>query len=61
MLPADGGPARTLNLKSTYQPAHTVTLVGSAGKPANDALSGWLDGGPGLDRSKPPYDLLGTD
>jgi hypothetical protein len=35
VLPDDGSASRTLNLKSTYQPAHTVTLVGSAGKPAN--------------------------
>jgi vancomycin resistance protein YoaR len=33
VIPNDGATPRTLNLKSTYQPAHTVTLVGSAGKP----------------------------
>jgi vancomycin resistance protein YoaR len=38
VLPSDGGSARTLNLKSTYQPAHTVTLVGSAGKPAGASI-----------------------
>jgi hypothetical protein len=47
VLPSDGGAVRTLNLKSTYQPAHTVTLVGSAGKPANanidDAIQKVLD------------------
>src|SRR6266536_671137 len=34
VIPTDGGKARELNLKSSYAPAHTVTLVGSAGKPA---------------------------
>jgi vancomycin resistance protein YoaR len=38
VLPSDGGSPRTLNLKSTYQPAHTVTLVGSAGKPAGASI-----------------------
>jgi hypothetical protein len=35
VIPPDGGAPRELNLKSTYQPAHTVTLVGTSGKPAN--------------------------
>jgi len=47
VVPLDGGAPRELNLKSTYQPAHTVTLVGTAGKPANasveDALQRVLD------------------
>jgi vancomycin resistance protein YoaR len=47
VIPSDGGAPRELNLKSTYQPAHTVTLVGTAGKPANasleDALQRVLD------------------
>ncbi|HLZ27030.1 MAG TPA: VanW family protein [Chloroflexota bacterium] len=47
VIPADGSKPRELDLKSTYQPAHTVTLVGSAGKPANasidDALQRVLD------------------
>ena len=34
VIPSDGGKPRELTLKSTYQPAHTVTLVGTAGKPA---------------------------
>ncbi|MDQ3810842.1 MAG: VanW family protein, partial [Chloroflexota bacterium] len=38
VVPADGGPPRQLTLKSTYQPAHTVTLVGTAGKPANASV-----------------------
>jgi hypothetical protein len=47
VVPLDGGSPRELNLKSTYQPAHTVTLVGTAGKPASasveDALQRVLD------------------
>jgi hypothetical protein len=34
VIPADGGAPRELNLKSTYQPVQTVTLVGTAGRPA---------------------------
>jgi len=34
VVPNDGGKPRELDLKSTYQPAHTVTLVGTGGKPA---------------------------
>jgi vancomycin resistance protein YoaR len=48
VIPADGSKTRELDLKSTYQPAHTVTLVGSAGKPAgariDDAIQRVLDG-----------------
>jgi hypothetical protein len=47
VIPTDGGAPRELNLKSTYQPAHTVTLVGTAGKPAGikieDVLQRVLD------------------
>jgi vancomycin resistance protein YoaR len=47
VIPTDGGKSRDLDLKSTYQPAHTVTLVGSGGKPANanidEALQRVLD------------------
>jgi vancomycin resistance protein YoaR len=35
VFPADGGEPRVLTLKSNYQPSRTVTLVGTAGKPAN--------------------------
>ncbi|MGI9147012.1 MAG: VanW family protein [Chloroflexota bacterium] len=38
VIPADGSKPRELVLKSTYQPAHTVTLVGSAGKPAGASV-----------------------
>jgi hypothetical protein len=38
VIPADGTSTRELNLKTTYQPAHTVTLVGSAGKPAGASI-----------------------
>lgn len=48
VLPADGGKPRELSLKSTYEPAHTVTLVGTGGKPAGasvqDAIQRVLDG-----------------
>jgi vancomycin resistance protein YoaR len=47
VIPPDGGKPRELSLKSTYQPAHTVTLVGTGGKPAtanvDDALQRVLD------------------
>jgi hypothetical protein len=47
VIPSDGSKQRDLVLKSSYQPARTVTLVGSAGKPANasidDALQRALD------------------
>ncbi len=47
VIPLDGSKPRDLDLKSTYQPARTVTLVGSAGRPANasldDALQHALD------------------
>ncbi|HEV7663052.1 MAG TPA: VanW family protein, partial [Chloroflexota bacterium] len=33
VLPNDGHPQRELQLKSVYAPAHTVTLVGTAGAP----------------------------
>ncbi|MBV9600018.1 MAG: VanW family protein [Chloroflexi bacterium] len=35
VIPTDGGKERDLDLKSSYQPARTVTLVGSKGKPAS--------------------------
>jgi vancomycin resistance protein YoaR len=35
VTPLDGGKTRDLVLKSTYEPAHTVTLVGTGGRPAN--------------------------
>jgi vancomycin resistance protein YoaR len=38
VIPLDGSKPRELDLHSTYQPAHTVTLVGTAGKPANASL-----------------------
>jgi hypothetical protein len=47
VIPADGTRSRDLDLKSSYQPARTITLVGSAGKPSNasidDALQRALD------------------
>ena len=38
VVPTDGAKPRELNLKSSYQPAHTVTLVGSANKPAGASI-----------------------
>jgi vancomycin resistance protein YoaR len=47
VIPSDGSKPRDLDLKSTYEPARTVTLVGSAGKPAgasiDDAIQKALD------------------
>ena len=47
VIPADGGKPRELDLKSSYQPARTITLVGSSGKPAtasiDDALQRAID------------------
>ncbi|HEX8967918.1 MAG TPA: VanW family protein [Chloroflexota bacterium] len=38
VIPSDGGKSRDLDLKSSYQPARTVTLVGSKGKPAGSSI-----------------------
>jgi vancomycin resistance protein YoaR len=38
VVPNDGGKQRDLDLKSSYQPARTVTLVGSKGKPASASI-----------------------
>ncbi len=38
VTPAAGGEPRTLKLRSSYQPSRTVTLVGTAGKPANASV-----------------------
>lgn len=38
VIPTDGGKERDLDLKSSYQPARTVTLVGSKGKPASASI-----------------------
>jgi vancomycin resistance protein YoaR len=47
VIPQDGTRPRDLDLKSSYEPARTVTLVGSAGKPASanldDAIQKALD------------------
>jgi vancomycin resistance protein YoaR len=38
VIPTDGSKERDLDLKSSYQPARTVTLVGSKGKPASASI-----------------------
>src|SRR5438270_389978 len=47
VIPADGSKPRELDLKSTYQPARTITLVGSKGTPSgvsvDDAIQKVLD------------------
>jgi len=47
VIPSDGSKPRELDLKSTYQPARTITLVGSKGKPTgasvDDAIQKVLD------------------
>lgn len=57
VLPTDGGKPRDLSLKSTYEPAHTVTLVGTGGKPAtasvDDAIQRVLDAQKPAPESKP--------
>jgi vancomycin resistance protein YoaR len=42
VIPNDGGKSRDLDLKSDYQPARTVTLVGSSGKPAGVSIDATL-------------------
>jgi hypothetical protein len=51
VIPNDGSKPRDLDLKSTYQPARTVTLVGSQGKPASASLDDALQ--KALDALKP--------
>jgi vancomycin resistance protein YoaR len=51
VIPSDGGKQRDLDLKSTYQAARTVMLVGSSGKPASASLDGALQDA--LDSLKP--------
>ena len=51
VIPVDGSKPRDLDLKSTYQPARTVTLVGSAGKPASASIDDALQ--KALDAQKP--------
>ncbi|MBV9577671.1 MAG: VanW family protein, partial [Chloroflexi bacterium] len=38
VIPEDGSKERDLDLKSSYEPARTVTLVGSKGKPASASM-----------------------
>jgi len=58
VIPNDGATPRTLNLKSTYQPAHTVTLVGSAGKPAGVSIDEAIQ--KVLDAHKPALEAKAT-
>ena len=51
VIPSDGSKPRDLDLKSTYQPARTVTLVGSAGKPASASIDNAIQ--QALDAQKP--------
>jgi vancomycin resistance protein YoaR len=51
VIPADGSRSRDLDLRSSYQPARTITLVGSAGKPANASLDDALQ--KAIDAQKP--------
>ena len=52
VTPLDGGKTRDLVLKSTYVPAHTVTLVGTSGKPATASLEEALQRA--VDAQRPP-------
>ncbi len=38
VTPSDGSKPRDLKLRSTYQPSRNVTLIGTAGKPANASV-----------------------
>jgi vancomycin resistance protein YoaR len=51
VIASDGSKPRDLDLKSTYQPARTVTLVGSAGKPASASIDAAIQ--QALDAQKP--------
>jgi len=51
VIPSDGSSQRDLDLKSTYQPARTVTLVGSKGKPASASIDAAIQNA--LDAQKP--------
>jgi len=43
VVPSGGGRSRDLALKSVYQPSHTVTLVGTGGRPAGASVGEALD------------------
>jgi hypothetical protein len=43
VLPDAGGPSRDLVLKSVYQPAHTVTLVGTGNAPDSASVASALE------------------
>ena len=53
VIPADGAKSRDLDLKSSYEPAHTVTLVGTAGRPANASLDEALQRAIDVQKPKP--------
>jgi hypothetical protein len=53
VIPAEGGRSRDLDLKSSYEPAHTVTLVGTAGRPATASLEDALQRAIDAQRPKP--------
>jgi vancomycin resistance protein YoaR len=53
VIPEDGSKQRDLDLKSTYQPARTMTLVGSKGKPASASIDAAIQNVLGAQKSKP--------
>jgi vancomycin resistance protein YoaR len=53
VLPEGGGPSRDLVLKSIYQPAHTVTLVGTGNAPDAGSVAAALERVRGV-QSPPP-------
>jgi vancomycin resistance protein YoaR len=53
VMPTDGSKERDLDLKSSYQPARTVTLVGSKGKPAAASIDTAIQNVLDAQRSRP--------
>jgi vancomycin resistance protein YoaR len=53
VIPSDGSSERDLDLKSSYQPARTVTLVGSKGKPANASIDTAIQNALNAQKPKP--------
>jgi vancomycin resistance protein YoaR len=53
VLPEGGGPSRDLVLKSIYQPAHTVTLVGTGNAPDTGSVAAALERVRGAQQAPP--------
>ncbi|HEY2596100.1 MAG TPA: VanW family protein, partial [Chloroflexota bacterium] len=53
VIPNDGSAERDLDLKSSYEPARTVTLVGSKGKPASASIDAAIQNVLNAQKTKP--------